>query len=101
MQNGVTHANPKLMPLLASDGKMHATHVQVGTVNAHSLKNKDQIVFQELIRNNLDILITTETWLNDSDEDKAWSHLTDFNQEPYKLFTLNGKTGKGGPCNEV
>ena len=49
-----------------------------------------------MIRNNLDILTLTETWLNDSDEDRAWLQLTDLNQEPYKLFTLNRETGKGG-----
>ena len=95
-QNGVNHTNLKLTPFQANDGKILARHVQVGTVNACSLKNKDQIVFQELIRNNLDILIITENWLNDSDEGRAWSQLTELNQEPYKLFTSNRKTGKGG-----
>ena len=95
-QNGVNHAYLKLIPFQVNDGKIHATHVQVGTVEACLLKNKDQIMFQELIRNNLDILIITETWLNDSDEDRVWSKFADFNEEPYKLFTLNRKTGKEG-----
>ena len=61
------------------------------------IEKQNQIVFQELIRNNLDILIITETWAKDSDEERAWLQLTYLNQEPYKLFTLKEKTGKGGP----
>ena len=64
----------------------------------HTHWKTDQIVFQELIRNNLDIPIITKTWLNNSDENRAWSQLTYFNHEPYRLLTLNMKTGKGGPC---
>ena len=53
-------------------------------------------MFQEFIRNNLDILFITETWLNDSDEDRAWLQLTEFNQETYKQLTSVGKIGIGG-----
>ena len=40
-QNEVKHASLKLIPFQGNDGKIYAANVQVGTVDACLLRNKD------------------------------------------------------------
>ena len=47
-------------------------YLKIATLNARSVKNKDQLLFQELADNDIDIAQITETWLKDSQEDEAW-----------------------------
>ena len=42
------------------------------TPNAWSVKNKDHFIAQQLHETDVDIAVITETWLKDTDTDKAW-----------------------------
>ena len=46
--------------------------VRLMLLNARSIRNKDIEIGQYIHNNNIDLTIITETWINDSDHDKAW-----------------------------
>ena len=43
--------------------------LRVSTVNARSLKHKENLISEEIHNTNSDITIITETWLKNIDED--------------------------------
>ena len=53
-------------------GSETITTVQLATLNARSVKNKDKIIVEEFIKNRIDIGLLTETWLKDTPKDQAW-----------------------------
>ena len=73
-----------------------STQCKVGTINAQSIKNKDTFLAQEIKTNNLDLTLITETWLNDTPEDTAWSHQSDLIQLGYAISRHNRPSRGGG-----
>ena len=55
------------------------------------------MVIQEIQDNNTDITLLMETWLKDSEHDKAWVSQSDLRTESFDVLT-NNRTGelKGG-----
>ena len=53
-------------------GTVTIPYLTVATLNTRSFKNKDQLLFQELADNSIDIGLITETWLKNIQEDEAW-----------------------------
>ena len=78
------------------DGTLHDTQLTVATLNTRSIKNKEPLVIRELNFTNADAIIITETWLNDSEEDRLWLKSSDLNQNPKRCLSIPCKTGKGG-----
>ena len=68
---------------------MTTPHLKIATLNARSVKNKDQLLFQELTDNNIDIGLITETWLKDTQEDEAWVNQSALQQNSYKTWLHN------------
>ena len=54
-------------------------NLRIATVNARSLKPKQHFLLDLLIEYKIDILIVTETWINNSDNDKTWSECSVLN----------------------
>ena len=69
---GVNTQNLIAIRTVDSGGKVTMPYLKIATLNARSVKNKDQLLFQELTDNNIDIGLKTETWLKDTQEDEAW-----------------------------
>ena len=44
-------------------------NIRIATINARSVKNKDQIIVQELTNNDFNAVLITETWTKDTQED--------------------------------
>ena len=65
------------------------TYLTIATLNARSVKNKDQLLFQELSNNSIDIGLITETWLKDTQEDEAWVIQSALQQNSYKTLLHN------------
>ena len=65
------------------------SYLKIATLNARSVKNKDQLLFQELTNNNIDIGLITETWLKDTQEDEAWVNQSALQQNSYKTLLHN------------
>ena len=69
-----------------------------GTLNAHSIKNKDEEIYQILVENDLDFAIITETWLQQNkDLDLAWVEAAECNANGFKIHEgYSRKDRKGG-----
>ena len=70
-------------------GKVTTPYFTIAILNARSVKNKDELLFQELTDNNIDIGLITETWLKDMQEDEAWVNQSALQQNSYKTWLHN------------
>ena len=52
-----------------SDLKLNIT---LSLLSAQSLKNKELVLYGQLIHHNVDLCILTETWLSENDLDTTW-----------------------------
>ena len=67
------------------------------TINVRSIKNKQQQIIKTSELKNTNFIILTETWLKNTDEEKAWvksSHLDNSNN--LRLDTVNRAARQGG-----
>ena len=64
-------------------------------INPQSIRNKDELIAEYLISNNIDACILTETWLTNSDNDKIWLECREVQQNGYKISNINRKDRKG------
>ena len=61
----------------------------MATVNVRSLKNCEQQVLNEIKKGNIDVLVITETWLLDIQDDAHWVQASDLNKEPLTSQTFS------------
>ena len=74
---GVNKSNLKYIRTINFSDKDLTPNIRIATLNARSVKNKDQMIVQELTNNDIDAACVTETWTKDTQEDLAW--LNQFN----------------------
>ena len=70
-------------------GNKTASTIRLATLNAWSVKNKDEMIVDEFIKAKTDIGLLTETWLKDTPEDQAWVNQSDLTQSNFKLQQHN------------
>ena len=68
---------------------------KIATINAQSVRNKDTLLTQEIVTNNIDVILITKTWLNDTPQDTAWLHQSDLLQAGYAISTQTDPPGEG------
>ena len=71
------------------------TQCKIGSINVHSIKNKDTFLAQEISTNNIDLTLLMEMRLNDTPQDTAWLHQSDLIQSGYAIST-NNRLSRGG-----
>ena len=64
------------------------------TVNCQSIKSKEHLIFQNLQPENLDVLLCTETWITNKDED--WLACSVLNNGKYKMENIPRSERRGG-----
>ena len=64
------------------------------TLNAQSIKNKDQLIVDYLLNEHIDVAIITETWLKDTGD--VWLQGCEPNKNGYKITCSNRKNRQGG-----
>ena len=64
------------------------------TLNAQSIKNKDQLIVDYLLNEHIDVAIITEMWLKDADG--IWLQGCELNKNGYKTSCSNRKNRQGG-----
>ena len=52
--------------------------VNIGHVNVRSIKRKSDLLYEIMLRENLDIILITESWLKQTDEDNIWLESQEF-----------------------
>ena len=64
--------------------------------NCHSIKNKDLVIHEHLVSNNIDFGIFTETWLSENSDDIVWCVTSPLQNLGFRLLTSNWKSRRGG-----
>ena len=54
--------------------KDYMPNLRIATINARSVKYKDQIIVQELTNNDINAALITETWTKDTQQDLTWAN---------------------------
>ena len=70
-------------------------HLSGLMANCQSIRNKDLIVYEHLVANNLEFAIITETCLTDNLDDTVWCVTSLLQNCRFKLLTLNHKGRRG------
>ena len=81
---------------IREDSKLISNHIRIATVNTRSIKNKVELVLENSNLQNLDFLAVTETWLKDTDEDRAWIESSQLESEELSFQTHNRQNKRGG-----
>ena len=64
--------------------------------NCQSIKNKDLVVHEHLVSNNIDFEIFTETWLSENSDDIVWCVTSPLQNCGFRILTSNQKCRRGG-----
>ena len=64
-------------------------HLSGLMVNCQSIKNKDLVIHEHLVSNNIDFGIFTETWLTDNLDDIVWCVTSPLQNCGFKILTSN------------
>lgn len=76
--------------------KTRSKHLSIGLANMRSVKNKDLLLKDNLVEENIDMCVLTETWLNNNDQ--HWIESTELNKSGLKMdnsFREDGRKGGG------
>ena len=92
-QTGINHKNLKEVNYKVNyddrDWGDCTKYLGIGTVNTRSIKNKQEIVLEATNRYNLDLLVVTETWLKNTDEDQISVQSLEINRNNLTIQTQN------------
>ena len=95
-QKGINRTNLQNIYISEDTVPKPNTQCKIAMINAQSVRNKDTLLTQEIITNNIDVTLITKTWLNDTPQDIAWLHQSDLLQAGYAISTHNRPTRGGG-----
>lgn len=75
----------------------HSSMINISTINCQSIRPKEDYILSYIVENKLDLVVLTETWLNDTDPHKIWIQSCGFNKDTYRMNVSNrhGKSGGG------
>ena len=71
-------------------------HLSGLMANCQSIRNKDLIVHEHLVANNLEFAILTETWLTDNLDAIVWCLTSLLQNSGFNLLTSNHNSRRGG-----
>ena len=74
----------------------HNGKLKIATVNTQSIRNRDLQVMELISNHRLDLMVATETWLTDSQNDNIWLEGTCLNKDQLKMPVNNGVRCRGG-----
>ena len=79
------------------DASEHIKNIRLGTLNARSIKSKEEFIMENFIEYKLDALLITETCLQKRDEDDIWLQTSEFCKDDHEIFNINrqDKMGRG------
>ena len=70
--------------------------MRIATLNVMSVKKKDHLIVQQLHETDVDLAVITETWLKDTDTDKAWLNQSELRHSNYNILLQNRPGPKKG-----
>ena len=69
--------------------------VNLSTMNTQLLRSTEYVVLEDFKINAVDLSVLTETWLDNTENDKARLLLSPLNTDGLKIYTKNRKGNKG------
>ena len=78
-----------------SDRDRNSDNMLIALVNAQSLRSKELLLHDYIKEDNMDICIVTETWIQNTEEDKAWCEISALNNDNLMLHTVNREERRG------
>ena len=84
--------NSKNLIQINPTGKSNSNNIRIATINVRSVKNKQQQIVETTELENLDFFMLTETWLKNTDEDKAWINTSDLYNNNLRIDTVSRTT---------
>ena len=69
--------------ITTNEVKQHEKKFQFATVNTRSLKLREDIILEALNDYQIDLLVTTETWLRDTEDDQQWIQGSELNRNGF------------------
>ena len=77
--------NTKNLIQINPTGKNNSNNIRIVTINGRSGKNKQQQIVKTTELESIDFIMLTETWLKNTDEDKAWIITSDPNNNNLRI----------------
>ena len=69
--------------------------MRFSTVNARSLKSKENFISEAIEEYKVDAFIITETWLQDNNEDSQYTKSSELSTNEYQIQTINRINHRG------
>ena len=88
--------NTKNLIQINPTGKNDSNNIRIVTINVGSVKNKKQQIVETTELENIDFIMLTETWLKNTDEEKAWINTSDLNNNNLRIDTVSITMRQGG-----
>ena len=88
--------NTKNLIQINPTGKNKSNNIRIVTINARSVKNKQQQIVKTIELENIAFIMLTETWLKNTDEDKAWLSISDLNNNNNLIIDTVSRTMRQG-----
>ena len=95
MQKGVNLDNLTHIQITKTS-ELHDMKLKIATVNTQSIRNKDLQVMELIFDHRLDLVVATETWPTDCQNDNIWSEGTCLNQDQLRMLVNNRVGCRGG-----
>ena len=93
---GCNYQNLKVCEVKDSYNFHNKNEMRVTTVNARSLKSKIELIHDLVESKGIDILLVTETWLTDNEQDTIWIASSFMNKSPFRYQQISRSQRKGG-----
>ena len=78
-----------------SNRDRNSDNMLIALVNAQSLRSKELLLHDYIKEDNIDICIVTETWIQNTEEDKAWCEISALNNDNLMLHTVYREECRG------
>ena len=72
------------------------SNFKIGVINTRSLKNKVELIQDYIETSKLPLLLVTESWINETDEDQVWMKSCSLNANGFSIINRGRPTGRGG-----
>ena len=95
----INHANFRNLKQVDTTNEIEQHEIEkfrFATVNTRSIKSKEDMILEALNEHQIDLLVTTETWLRDTNDDQQWLLGSELNRNGFQTISVNRKIKKGG-----
>ena len=94
-QHGVNFRNICQIKSYNQDASEHIKNIRLGTLNAISIKSKEELIMENFNEYQLDALLITVTWLQNTDEDDTWLQASKFCKDDHEILNINRHDKRG------